>query len=280
MVSNILKNLVKKFFTRMGFSISKIDINDIELYLKFYGKDDVKNKRFYNIGAGLFQHPAWTNIDYYSDHYKDNPIDINYDLLEKKPLPVSDNSANIVYSSHTIEHITNDAAQNMFNEAYRILKKNGYLRVTTPDIDFHYKTILNNDMHFWKWQISQTSGIKNKISIKQLFLSSFASQTSVFHPENTYKISDKEFDDIFSKYEYEKALDYCISKCSIELQKKYPGDHINWWNKNKLFIMFKHAGFKNIYLSGYNQSLCPVLRNTYYFDNTWPNFSLYVEAQK
>lgn len=87
MVSNILKNLVKKFFTRMGFSISKIDINDIELYLKFYGKDDVKNKRFYNIGAGLFQHPAWTNIDYYSDHYKDNPIDINYDLLEKNHYP-------------------------------------------------------------------------------------------------------------------------------------------------------------------------------------------------
>jgi len=93
------------------------------MYISIYGKDDVRNKRFYNIGAGLFRHPAWTNIDFYSDHYKDNPIDINYDLLEKKPLPLPDSSANIVYSSHTIEHITNDAAQNMFNEAHRILKK-------------------------------------------------------------------------------------------------------------------------------------------------------------
>jgi len=80
--------------------------------------------------------------------------------------------------------------------------------------------------------------------------------------------------------EYEEALNHCISKCSLEVQKKYPGNHINWWNKDKLFRMLRMAGFENIYLSGYGQSLSPVLRNTWIFDNTHPKLSLYIEAVK
>ena len=40
------------------------------------------------------------------------------------------------------------------------------------------------------------------------------------------------------------------------------------------------AGFTKIYLSGYGQSFSPVLRNTFFFDNTAPELSLYVEAFK
>ena len=40
-----------------------------------------------------------------------------------EPLPIADSSAEVVYTlAHTVEHINNEAAQNMFNEAYRILK--------------------------------------------------------------------------------------------------------------------------------------------------------------
>ncbi|MBE3137505.1 MAG: methyltransferase domain-containing protein [Thermoplasmata archaeon] len=275
------KDDVIKLIARFGYSFSKVDVKDIGLYYKLYEKTDVENKRFYNIGAGSFRHPAWTNIDYYSEHYKKNPIDINYNLLEKKPLPILDKSANIVYSSHTVEHINNDAAQHMFNEAYRILKKNKFIRITAPDVDLHYQSILHKDRYFWKWHLRNVEKNIDQISLKQLFLSSFASQTSAFHPaENTYKISDKEFDEIFAKHPYEEALNYCISKCSTELQQKYPHDHINWWNKEKLSNLLRNAGFKTIYNSGYGQSLCPVLRNTVYFDNTHPALSLYVEAQK
>ncbi len=79
---------------------------------------------------------------------------------------------------------------------------------------------------------------------------------------------------------YEQALNYCTSKCPIDIQKKYPGHHCNWWNKDKMFRMLKKAGFKNIFLSGYGQSFSPVLRNTQLFDKTHPKISLYVEAIK
>ena len=275
------KDDVIKLLARVGYTLTRVNVEDVALYNKLYDKIDVENRRFYNIGAGSFRHQAWTNVDYYSEHYQKNPIDINYNLLEIEPLPLPDESANIVYSSHTIEHITNNAAQNMFDESYRILKKNGFLRITAPDIDLHYQSILHNDLYFWKWHLKGMGKDTEKISLKQLFLSSFASQTSVFYPaENSYKINDKEFDEIFQNHSYEEALDFCVSKCSVEFQQKYPFGHINWWNKEKLSSQLRKAGFKEVYHSGYSQSICPVLRNTAYFDNTHPALSLYVEAQK
>jgi hypothetical protein len=61
---------------------------NLELYEKLYILNDLRNKRFYNIGAGNFRHPYWTNIDYHSDWYKTNPIDINIDLLNFVQFPI------------------------------------------------------------------------------------------------------------------------------------------------------------------------------------------------
>lgn len=44
--------------------------------------------------------------------------------------------------------------------------------------------------------------------------------------------------------------------------------------------MLEIAGFNKIYLSGYGQSFCPILRDVAVFDNTHPKISLYVEAIK
>lgn len=278
----MIRDIIIKILRKMGYSILKLDMDDNYLYFKYYNKSDIKNRRFYNIGAGLFRHPVWTNIDHYSEHYHKNIINIDFDLLAKKQLPIPDNSANIVYSSHTIEHLPDDSAQHMFNESYRILKNNGYIRITTPDTDLGFKTIENNDFFYWKWQMERADLDPRKTSLKQMFLTSIASQTTtiMFPNINTYKISDDEFDEIFSKYPYEQALDYCVSKRSLDLQRKHPGCHINWWNKEKVIRFLRNAGFENVYVSAYGQSLCPVMKNITYFDNTHPTVSLYVEARK
>jgi predicted SAM-dependent methyltransferase len=288
-----LKSILKKFINTTGYEVRKISNNtDLDVYYSLFSKEDIEKKCFYNIGAGLFCHPAWTNIDYYSSWYRGNKIGISYDLFDLKPLPIDDNSANILYSSHTIEHINDEAAQNMFNEAYRILKTGGIIRLTTPNIDLCFKTVKNNDRFFWKQMIDIYSNPKHMasthvsrpmkdVSLKQIFLFNFASQLSeLTNNENTYKVCDKEFDRIFTVMSYEEALNYATAKCVLDIQKKYPVDHINWWNKDKLFRMLNKAGFEEIYLSAYGQSLSPVLRNISYFDNTCPYLSIYVEAQK
>ncbi len=277
-----MKRLIQSALRKAGYELRRIPNDDPSLYLP---------GNYYNVGAGLFQHPAWTNVDYYSEWYKGNDIHINLDLLSLQPFPIASNSANAVYSSHTVEHITNDAAQNMFNESYRILKPGGFLRITTPNIDLYYKALQNNDKAFWQWEIDTYSTPRevervrfcrpmNSVSLKQVFLYAFASQLcELISDPRCLTISDSEFDDIFN-LPYEDALNHIISKCKLEVQKDYPGHHINWWNGKKLIAMLHEAGFEDAYLSAYGQSLCPVLRNTSLFDSTHPQLSLYVEARK
>ena len=209
--------------------------------------------------------------------------------LEKLPIP--DNSAEIVYSSHTVEHLNDEAAQNMFNEAYRVLKKGGTFRVTTPNIELEYRAYSENDRSYFYW-IDMYSKPNNynrikikepmtKASIQQIFLWNFASITSeLVIDETVKKISDKELDEVFSTLSFEDALNYCTSRCPLDAQMNYPGYHLNWWNEKKTVRMLKLAGFEDIYKSGYGQSFSPVLRNTILFDNTHPKISLYMEAIK
>jgi predicted SAM-dependent methyltransferase len=292
----MLEELISKMASAVGYDIRRVPRKaaDIALYYKIHGKTAVEKRRFYNIGAGGFRHRAWTNVDHRSDWYKGaqgNSIDIDYDLLSLQPIPVEDNTAEIVYSSHTIEHVTNDAAQNMFTESHRILKKGGFLRVTTPDIDLDFRAYKENDRNYYYWveRYSSPKAYKrvclnkplSEASIQQIFLYQFASSACTLHIDGSpERISDEEFDRIFREMKYEEALDYCVSKCSLEVQKKYPGNHISWWNKGKLLRMLSVAGFDNTYVSGYGQSHCPVLRNISIFDNRHPQISLYVEAIK
>ena len=44
--------------------------------------------------------------------------------------------------------------------------------------------------------------------------------------------------------------------------------------------MLRLAGFENVYKSAYMQSRSPVLRDPRFFDNTHPDYSVYVEAVK
>lgn len=285
-----MKTMIRKLINAIGYDINRIPKDEMDLYYKLYGMESVKNRRFYNIGAESFRHPAWTNVDYKSNWQKKS-IGIMWDLMSLAPIPLEDNCAEIVYSSHMVEHITDPVAQNIFNESYRILKKGGIFRVTTPNINLYFRAYKENDRYFFYW-IDHCSIPKNykrvklnkplnKASIQQIFLEEFATSASTLYEDGAPKrITDDKLDRVFQEMEYEDALNYCISKCSIAVQKRYPEHHINWWNKNKMFRMLEIAGFENINLSGYGQSFSPVLRNIWKFDNTNPKISLYVEAIK
>jgi len=292
-----LKQLIQKFLNAMNYEVRKLPAKkqQLLLYADLYPEDSLDNKRLYNIGAGGFSHPYWTNIDYYSDWYSSNRLKtskgINYDLFSLEPLPIENESAEVVYTSHTVEHINNAAAQNMFNEAYRILKSDGFFRITTPNIDLEYRAYRENDRNYFywidmysipkNWQRAKYNMPLSDASIEQIFLAHFASSISTLHSDDVpERINDDDFKSLFSSMEYEEVLDYCVSKCSLEIQRTNPGYHMNWWNFNKMSSMLKKAGFDKIYLSGYGQSFCQILRDITVFDNTHPKISLYVEAIK
>lgn len=182
-----MKQLIRNILNRFGFDITRRNVdNNIHLYDKYPPPSLVK-RRFYNIGAGSFRHPYWTNIDYATEHYdkvQSSPF-LNYNLMELKPLPIEDNVAELVYSSHTIEHVNDAAVLNVLRESYRILKPGGGIRLTTPDAKLGLAAYLRKDTNFWYWVDAYSKpGAWKKLykmplsnaSLHQLFLHHYASQ--------------------------------------------------------------------------------------------------------
>ena len=289
-----LLNIIGEIVRKLGYDVYRVNKKSYSTVgYENFPKESLEKKRFYNIGAGLFRHPYWTNIDHKSDWYAEVEGEnyIDFDLFSMQKLNIESDIAEAVYSSHTVEHINDAAAVNMFNEVYRILKRGCTFRFTTPNIDLYYKACKAKDYHFFYWidYYSEPKEYKrvqarkpfNKASIQELFIYEFASHvSSLIEDCSLKKITDDELDHIFKNMNYEDALNHCTARCSLELQRKYPGYHINWWNINKATEMLQKAGFSEIYLSGYGQSLLSILRDTDLFDNTHPKVSMYIEAIK
>jgi predicted SAM-dependent methyltransferase len=56
-----------------------------------------------------------------------------------------DNSVELIYASHVLEHFGRNEYKNVLNEWYRVLKKDGILRIAVPDfrsiVSYYNKTI-------------------------------------------------------------------------------------------------------------------------------------------
>jgi len=79
-----------------------------------------------NIGCGSNRKEGWVNIDLSSN------ADLTLDMRER--IPLSDNSAKIIYSEHFVEHLDYPENAKLFlRECFRLLEPNGIFRVGVPD---------------------------------------------------------------------------------------------------------------------------------------------------
>ena len=84
---------------------------------------------YLNIGCGKRFHKAWINLDVL-------PADTNVIHCDvTKGLPFKDDSMDMVYHSHVLEHLSQEKGKQLINECYRVLKKGGILRVVVPDLE-------------------------------------------------------------------------------------------------------------------------------------------------
>lgn len=267
----------------------------LEVDIKFIKKIKMVKGNFINVGAGTFNHPNWINVDKISKFYKSsqNRNIINFDLLDLKPLPFKDNSIDLIYTAHTIEHVTDEAVSNLFKEAYKKLKKGGIIRITCPDMLFLFNAYKRNDESLlcripdYGNKNEVTQGEYDKLphiddaSIQQKFLWCFARQSSIHHNKTTNPLTDEQVDKLFKNLKLENAFDECVKRCDLNVQKKRPEEHISWWTEDKLIKFLKKVGFKNILKSRFNQSISPFMRDPIYFDHkNISHHSLYIEAIK
>ena len=80
-----------------------------------------------NLGCGKNTLDNWDNLDYKKHK------DIIFTDLRKK-LRYKKNSVSYIFTEHFIEHLDEVDGFALFSECFRVLKKGGVLRVSTPDI--------------------------------------------------------------------------------------------------------------------------------------------------
>jgi predicted SAM-dependent methyltransferase len=120
-----------------------------------------------NLGCGLQVAPGWVNIDgslnalvanfprwmhslayrlsgakafYAKDYYRDTlskNVFIHHDL--SYGIPLEDETADFVYSSHFLEHLERPVGKRLLEECLRVLKPGGVVRIAVPDLEYAWE---------------------------------------------------------------------------------------------------------------------------------------------
>lgn len=109
-----------------------------------------------NLGCGTTTPPGWINVDGSWNallskyprarsllsfvrlvpkrqlHIQWNPNILIHDV--RKRLPFSDDTIDVIYSSHMLEHLYLEEAKRLLKECHRVLKPGGIVRMVVPDL--------------------------------------------------------------------------------------------------------------------------------------------------
>ena len=97
---------------------------------------------------------------------------------------------------------------------------------------------------------------------------------------------EPEIENILKTKSKEDALTFFTDACqekALHLQKQIPGNHVSWWNFEKIKNIMKKVGFKDAQKKKYNESDYEIFKN---FDEknkdsvAQKHYSVFVEAKK
>jgi predicted SAM-dependent methyltransferase len=94
-----------------------------------------------HLGCGPLALPGWINIDNQPYPGVDRVLDVS------EGLPFED--VRFIFAEHFIEHLPFDAATSLMRECRRVLRDDGVLRLSTPNLDWvwasHYKKVMTSE---------------------------------------------------------------------------------------------------------------------------------------
>lgn len=80
--------------------------------------------------------PLWLNLGCGSNHLPPPWKNHDLDMDIRQPLPFADNSVDRIAIEHCLEHVGSHEALRFLDEAYRVLRPDGTLRVCVPELTF------------------------------------------------------------------------------------------------------------------------------------------------
>lgn len=95
-------------------------------FRKYQNSTEIKKLQ---IGSGKNKLPGFFNTDLQTGKKV-------YFLDAAKKYPFQDGTFNYIFSEHIFEHLTYEQGKSMLRECYRVLQKDGILRLTMPCLEF------------------------------------------------------------------------------------------------------------------------------------------------
>ena len=95
-----------------------------------------EQKKFLNLGCGDRYLNDWENVDFVSTNKNVQAWNLT------KGIPYPDNTFDVVYHSHVLEHFIKTDAERFIAECYRVLKPSGIIRIAVPNLEIIAKNYL------------------------------------------------------------------------------------------------------------------------------------------
>ena len=226
---------------------------------------DKPNRLLVNIGAGAWYVRNWKVLEYNGRYYRFAKcfVDYNHNLTSDKSFPFADRSVHMFYSEHVFEHLKDEWCEHIFREAYRSLENGGGFRIVLPDADLIYDRLIAKDETFFKSWMDRDSA-----TIAESF------RTLVGQARTP--LDEADFALKLSTMPKEEFLDWCKQGLAYEWERS--GEHINWFNFEKLKRMLEAVGFRDVCRSEPQQSRFPEAIGPRFDTRAW--YSVHVECVK
>ncbi len=237
-----------------------------------------------NLGAG----PNWENEGW---HILDHKVEKNSAFKIKgnlNKINLKKNSCDLIFISHTLEHIPHIQIQNVLTEINRIMKKGATIRILVPNLYDIAKAYVNNDYKFFKKAIDEDHSIRKDLGLGGMFMNFIVS------PGQDTILVDRNLNKFIAGYAHLYSYDFkmmkiLLSKCGFKniSKKKFCQSKIKDF-KTPCHILGKKPIYKNLNNKFYKKNnLIHEYKNGKYkinfkftgFDKD-PLTSLIIEAKK
>lgn len=119
-----------------------------------------------NIGASpIWRKDGWSILDHKLKESKDFEI-----AGDAENIDLEDESCDIIFISHVFEHIPHIRLPIILSEINRVLKKDGILRILTPDLRKIATAYVNNDGDFFKKAKLEDESIRTDLGYGGMFM--------------------------------------------------------------------------------------------------------------
>lgn len=222
-----------------------------------------------NIGCGDTFSQNWINLDLFP---KPGVKKINV----KKRLPFSDNSVDVIYHSHLLEHLEKPQAEKFLLECYRIIKPDGIMRIAVPDLQVICKEYLKNlelakntnneiDILNYKWnkvqlldQLVRTKagGEMAEITSGEPLNKDYIESTcgNIFFNKNNKTTKIKKLLNLIKKFKFQQIFIH-FKRLFANDEARLTGEKHYWmYDELDLKLILEKIGFKNFMVKECNQS--------------------------